>query len=168
MSDPVNIHASCVMLAKAAPFPLGMHFMGVLILGDSGSGKSDLGLRLIEQGAILVADDRTDLFVDGGKLKARPPAALAGLIEVRGIGIMALSYEKMAEVSLVVQLAARDVIPRLPEPARFTPPPPLALAEAWRPPLIQIDPFEPSATAKVRYAAQAHFQGLFRTSANPQ
>jgi hypothetical protein len=168
MSDAVNIHASCVMLAKAAAFPFGMHFMGILILGDSGSGKSDLSLRLIEQGAILVADDRTDLFVDGGKLKASPPAALAGLIEMRGVGIIALSYEKIAEISLVVQLAARDAIPRLPEPARFTPPAPLALPDAALPPLIHIDPLEASATAKVRYAAMAHFQGLFRDRTNPQ
>jgi HPr kinase/phosphorylase len=166
MSETVNLHANAVMLAKAAPVPAGMYDMGILILGDSGSGKSDLTLRLIEQGALLVADDRTELFVEDGKLKARAPAALAGLIEIRGIGIVALPYEKTAQIGLVVQLAARTTIPRLPGPALYTPPPPLALPEPARPPLILLDPFERSAAAKLRWAAYAHTQGAFRTAGN--
>jgi HPr kinase/phosphorylase len=158
MTRTINLHANCVLLT--APVTTG-----ILILGDSGSGKSDLTLRLIDQGALLVADDRTELFVETGKLKARAPAALAGLIEIRGIGIVALPYEKTAQIGLVVQLAARSDIPRLPEPALYTPPP-LALPDAARPPLIQLDPLEPSATAKLRWAAYAFFHGAFRSGGN--
>jgi serine kinase of HPr protein (carbohydrate metabolism regulator) len=84
--DVVNIHASCVLLAKAAPVQFDLFYAGILLLGDSGMGKSDLALRLIEQGSLLVSDDRSEMFIDGGKLKARAPAALAGMIEVRGLG----------------------------------------------------------------------------------
>ena len=63
-----NIHASCVALGNK----------GVLLLGDSGAGKSDLALRLIDGGAKLVTDDRTDLSVRNGKLFARAPVILAG------------------------------------------------------------------------------------------
>ncbi len=71
MTDAVNIHATCVMLANAQPQQFGMFYSGILLLGESGSGKSDLALRLIEDGALLVSDDRTELFVEDGKLKAR-------------------------------------------------------------------------------------------------
>lgn len=158
-----NIHASCVMLAKGAP--AGLYHAGVLLLGDSGAGKSDLALRLIEQGCLLVSDDRTELFVEGGKLKARAPAALAGLIEVRGLGILSLPYEKSAEVVLAVQLAA-GAVPRLPEPAHYLPPAPLDLPEVARPPLITLNAFEISATAKLRWAVMAFQQNLFRDRAN--
>jgi serine kinase of HPr protein (carbohydrate metabolism regulator) len=162
--DVANIHASCVMLAKAAPFPAG--HSGVLILGESGAGKSDLALRLIEQGSLLVSDDRTELFVESGKLTARAPATLAGLIELRGVGILTLSYEKTAAIALVVQLGAANTVPRLPERARYAPPPPLALPEAAWPPLIRLHAFEASAVAKVRWAALAFQQGLFRGEAD--
>jgi HPr kinase/phosphorylase len=160
--DTVNIHASCVMLAKAAPTQFGLYYAGVLLLGDSGAGKSDLTLRLIEQGALLVCDDHTDLFVDGGKLKARAPAALAGLIEIRGLGIVALSYEPSAEIVLVVQLVAGDAAPRMPPREFYAPPAPLALPEAARPPLIRLNALEASATAKLRWAVYAFREGLFR------
>jgi serine kinase of HPr protein (carbohydrate metabolism regulator) len=164
--DVANIHASCVMLAKGAPFPTGLYYSGVLLLGDSGAGKSDLALRLIAQGCLLVSDDRTELFIEGGKLKARAPAALAGLIEVRGVGILSLSYEKAAEVTLAVQLVAGDAVPRLPERERYVLPPPLALPEAACPPLIRLNAFEASATAKLRWAMMAFQQNLFRDTPN--
>jgi hypothetical protein len=157
-----NIHASCVMLAKSAP--TGLYHAGVLLLGDSGAGKSDLALRLIEQGCLLVSDDRTELFVEGGKLKARAPAALAGLIEVRGLGILSLSYEKSAEVTLAVQLGA--AVPRLPPPERYVPPAPLDLPQAAQPALIRLNAFEASATAKLRWAVTAFQQNLFRDQSN--
>ena len=100
-----SIHASAVLIgAKAA-----------LIRGPSGSGKSQLALALIEaaaQGALpfarLVADDR--VFVEGraGRLLVRPAPELAGLIEVRGLGIRLLPYDPVAVVGLVVDLAASD------------------------------------------------------------
>ena len=74
----VNIHASCVTAGNG----------GVLILGNSGQGKSDLALRLIDQGARLVADDRCDIWYERERLWCRPPENLAGKLEVRGIGII--------------------------------------------------------------------------------
>ena len=69
-----NIHAGCVVVGRK----------GVLLLGPSGAGKSDLALRLIDGGARLVSDDRTDLFVKDGKLQARAPASIAGLTTIPG------------------------------------------------------------------------------------
>ncbi|HEX4303797.1 MAG TPA: HPr kinase/phosphatase C-terminal domain-containing protein [Rhizomicrobium sp.] len=167
MTDPTNIHATCVMLDKAAPTPFGFYDAGVLLLGDSGMGKSDLALRLIEQGALLVSDDRTDLFVEKGKLHARAPAALAGLIEARGLGILSLSFQDSVEVKLAVQLVSVGTVPRMPEPERYIPPPQLALPDAARPPLIRLNAFEASATVKLRWAVLAFAQGLFRNDAAP-
>jgi HPr kinase/phosphorylase len=108
-----TIHASAVLVGRRA----------VLIRGPSGSGKSLLGLELIEMArtgglpfARLVADDRVLLEAAHGRLVARAPAALAGLIEVRGLGLMRLAHEASAVVGLVVDLAATDA-QRLPEPA---------------------------------------------------
>ena len=111
--------------------------MGVLLTGPSGSGKSDLLLRLLSRGFSLVADDRVE--VTG--LLARPVATLAGLLEVRGLGIVRLSYEKEAVLALAVELT-RDTI-RMPLPARH---PVLDL------PLLRLDPSAPSAPEKVALA----------------
>jgi HPr kinase/phosphorylase len=108
-----TIHASAVLVGRHA----------VLIRGPSGSGKSRLALDLIEMartGALaftrLVADDRVLLEVSHGRLVVRPPTALAGLIEMRGLGLMRLMHEESAVVGLVVDLAAADA-ERMPEPA---------------------------------------------------
>lgn len=85
---------------------------GVLVLGEPGSGKSDLVLRLISLGFALVADDRVDIE-DGC---ASPPAALAGLLEVRGLGIVRLPYVAKARLVMAVQLDGE--CDRLPEPQR--------------------------------------------------
>jgi serine kinase of HPr protein (carbohydrate metabolism regulator) len=106
-----TVHASAVLIGAGA----------VLIRGPSGSGKSQLALGLIEaarSGALafarLVADDRVHLEAANGRLLASPAAALAGLIEVRGVGLMRLAYEQCAVVSMVVDLAAADAL-RLPQ-----------------------------------------------------
>jgi hypothetical protein len=164
--DVANIHASCVILANTAPASSGLFHAGVLLLGDSGAGKSDLALRVIAQGGMLVADDRAEIFVDNGSLKAQAPAALAGLIEVRGVGILALSYEKTAAIALVVQLVPPGSVPRLPEPARYAPPAPLVLPDDMRPPLIRLNPFEASAVAKLCWTVTACRQNLFRDAPN--
>jgi HPr kinase/phosphorylase len=98
-----TIHASAVLVGARA----------VLIRGPSGSGKSRLALELIEaarHGALrfarLVGDDRVHVEAAHGRLVVRPADALAGLIEVRGLGIRKLPYEPSAVVGLVVDLAA--------------------------------------------------------------
>ncbi|HEX4532740.1 MAG TPA: HPr kinase/phosphatase C-terminal domain-containing protein [Rhizomicrobium sp.] len=157
--DSVNIHASCVLLAQAG-HPFGLYYSGVLLLGPSGAGKSDLALRLIDRGGLLVSDDRTDLTVRDDRLFASVPSTLAGLIEVRGVGIIKLSYERQAQIAMVVELVAPDAVPRMPEPARFLPPAPLVLSEASCPPLIRINALEASAQAKVLW-------GVFALTPNP-
>jgi HPr kinase/phosphorylase len=102
MADDVRIHGTCVAQDGA----------GVLIVGPSGAGKSDLALRLIGRGFILVADDQVD--VSNGF--ARAPDALAGMLEVRGIGIVRLPY--LSEVRLNVVVALTDQSERLPRPER--------------------------------------------------
>lgn len=109
---PTTIHASAVLAGARA----------VLIRGPSAAGKSRLALELIEASrtgtllfARLVADDRVGLETVGGRLLARPAAALAGLIEVRGVGLLRVAHEPSAVVGLVVDLAAADAA-RLPEP----------------------------------------------------
>jgi serine kinase of HPr protein (carbohydrate metabolism regulator) len=109
-----TIHASAVLVGARA----------VLIRGPAGSGKSRLALGLIEAAnggrlafARLVADDRTHVDAVHGRLVARAPDELAGLIEVRGLGIRRLPCEPAAVVDLVVDLAANDA-ERMPAPAQ--------------------------------------------------
>jgi HPr kinase/phosphorylase len=109
-----TVHASAVLAGARA----------VLIRGSSGAGKSRLALALIEAagaGALrfarLVGDDRVYLTPAHGRLLVRPAGALAGLIEIRGVGIRKLPYEPTAVVGLVVDLGASDA-ERLPETDR--------------------------------------------------
>jgi HPr kinase/phosphorylase len=95
-----RVHGSCVARDGA----------GVLIVGPSGAGKSDLTLRLLARGFSLVADDQVD--ISNGR--ARAPEALAGLLEVRGIGIVQLPYIPDVKLKLVVSLT--DQPDRLPRP----------------------------------------------------
>jgi HPr kinase/phosphorylase len=161
----VNIHASCIILRGAGAAFGAPGECGVLLLGESGAGKSDLALRLIAQGALLVTDDRTELFVHSNILCARPPKTIAGLIEVRGIGIMSLPFEKAAVVGLVVQLVPRKLVPRMPAHEEFDPPPKLEVKK--KPPLVRISAFDPSAPAKIAVAAAAFANALFREENKP-
>ena len=102
--------------------------------GPSGAGKSDLLLRMLDHGFELVADDRVD--VDAGV--ARAPLALAGLLEVRGLGIVRLPYLACARLALVANLGQPE---RLPEPTRH-----LGL------PCIIIDPAQASAPSRLNLA----------------
>ena len=89
---------------------------GVLLRGPSGSGKSDLALRLIDAGGCLVADDYTDLSEVGGQLVATAPPKLHGLLEVRGIGIIRLQAIPSATLIACIDLAPIDKIERMPAP----------------------------------------------------
>lgn len=90
-----NIHATSVAINNS----------GVLIIGKSGSGKSDLALRLINnKNAVLVSDDRTDICVKDNKLYASAPEVIKGLMEIRGVGIVRLDYTPIVEVKLVINL----------------------------------------------------------------
>lgn len=141
------------MLGRAAQTFGSPADSGVLILGASGSGKSDLALRLIERGASLVADDRVDLFVTDGRLKARAPERLAGLIEIRGLGIMTFPYEAEATLGLAVELVDSSDTMRMPEPMKYRAPPSLELPEEARPPLVKLAALHSSTPAKVLAAA---------------
>jgi serine kinase of HPr protein (carbohydrate metabolism regulator) len=94
----MRLHASCVAL----------NGQGVLLAGPSGIGKSDLALRLIDAGGMLVADDQTELWREGDKLIASPPATLAGLIEAREIGLLKLPFLPHAPVALYIELVGLD------------------------------------------------------------
>lgn len=120
----MQIHASCAARQGA----------GVLLLGAPGAGKSDLLLRLLDHGYDLVADDRVE--VEHGI--ARPPARLAGLIEVRGLGILRFPFRAEAALALAVELGAGD---RLPRPER-----------RHGVPLVRIEAAHASAAARVTAA----------------
>src|SRR5580693_1856546 len=83
---------------------------GVLLRGPSGSGKSDLALRLIDAGARLVADDQSELSRHGETIIVRAPAAIAGLIEVRGVGILRVDTIAEAPLALVADLTTPELI----------------------------------------------------------
>lgn len=100
-----TVHATCVAIEGRA----------VLIAGPSGSGKSDLALRLIDRGAALVSDDYTELTAEKGRLLASPPERIAGKIEVRGVGIVGREWTSAVPVCLIVDLSAP--VERLPEAA---------------------------------------------------
>jgi serine kinase of HPr protein (carbohydrate metabolism regulator) len=90
---------------------------GVLLRGASGCGKSDLALRLIDRGAILVSDDYTEVRVERGRILAAAPATIAGKIEVRGVGIADMPPASDIPLCLVAEL---DRVPeRLPEGAAY-------------------------------------------------
>jgi HPr kinase/phosphorylase len=130
----MRLHASCA----ARPGPDG--YDAVLLTGPPGAGKSDLLLRLIERDFQLVADDQ--VIVENHQ--AHAPAALAGLLEVRGLGIFRLPFLAAATPRLVVRLGVSLV--RLPLPER---------APALGLPVVTIDPLHPSAPARVALSLEA-------------
>jgi HPr kinase/phosphorylase len=120
-------------------------------------------LRLIAAGASLVADDRVELFAEHGQLIGRPPTTLAGLLEVRGTGIVEVEYRRSAKVALVCALTP-DPIPRLPEPEWYTPPAEIEVSDEHRPHLLRLNPFEASAPAKIATAVAAYAHRRFYNS----
>lgn len=138
------MHATCVAVEGR----------GAVLLGPSGAGKSDLALRTVTGqfrldgrtvAAGLVADDQVEVRRQGSRLLARAPAAIAGRIEVRGTGIIDISYVREAELLLAVDLVTSAQIERMPEPRAIEI---LGIAV----PLIALAPFESSAPVKLMLA----------------
>ena len=129
-----TLHASSVALDGRA----------VLISGPSGSGKSDLALRLLDRGFTLVSDDQTVVKRDGDRLVASAPPNIAGKLEIRGIGIVEMETVGNVPVALLVELTSE--IQRLPDENRERPLLGIKL------PLISIDAMTASAPSKVALA----------------
>ncbi len=146
MSAPLLVHATAVAIDGGA----------LLLRGPSGAGKSDLALRLIDAGARLVADDQVELRRVGRQVLTRAPASLAGLVEIRGVGIVRVDALKEAPLVLIVDLTLSEEVERLPEPRIETV---LGLSL----PLIAQAPFEASAAAKLRFARRAFASPTERT-----
>ncbi len=145
MSTPRElVHGTCVALGARA----------ALLRGPSGAGKSDLALRFLSlpgegnDRPALVADDQVWVAPNGrGRLAVSAPAAIAGKIEVRGLGIMRVPSLEEAELTLVCDLVATKEVPRMP-------PHPLerAVIAGVPLPLLKLEPFEASAPLKLKLA----------------
>lgn len=138
MTTTALVHATAIAIAGRA----------LLLRGPPGAGKSDLAFRLIDGGARLVADDQAELRRAGKRILVSAPAAIAGLIEVRGIGIIRLDALKEAQLTLLVDLVSPAEVERLPG-HRFENVVGLSI------PLIALAAFEASAAAKLRLALGA-------------
>ena len=138
MSGTLLVHATAVAVDGGA----------ILLRGPSGAGKSDLGLRLIAAGARLVADDQVELRRAGRQILARAPPALAGLVEIRGVGIVRVAAVDVAPLVLIADLTLAGEIERLPEPC-------VERVLGVAVPLIALAPFEASAAAKLFFARRA-------------
>jgi len=138
MTDVMLVHATAVAIDGKA----------ILLRGPPGAGKSDLALRLIDGGADLVADDQAELWRAGNRLRVRAPAAITGLIEIRGIGILRLQALAEAPLAMCVDLMPSAKIERFPQ-RRFEEVLGIAV------PLIAVSAFDASASAKLRFALRA-------------
>ncbi|CAN1722692.1 HPr kinase/phosphorylase [Hyphomicrobium sp. 1Nfss2.1] len=153
MGDATDtLHGTAVALGAAA----------ALILGPSGSGKSDLALRclalaptpLLPQPPVLIADDRVFIERAGDRLRVKAPASIIGQIEVRGLGIIAVPHRLAADLVLAVELVPPETVERLPDPA------PMWHFQGVSIPLLRLAPFEASAPVKLMLALMQVMQGL--------
>jgi HPr kinase/phosphorylase len=138
VTDALLVHGTAVAIEGEA----------ILLRGPSGAGKSDLALRLIDAAARLVADDQVLLRRAGDRILVSAPAPLAGLLEVRGVGVVRVDAVGQAPLALIADLVLSDEVERLPE----------GRAEEVLGvfvPLIALAPFEISATAKLHLVRRA-------------
>lgn len=138
MKSPLPYHATGVVFCGH----------GLLLRGPSGSGKSDLALRLIDAGGKLVADDHTRIVREDAGLVMRPPETIRGMIEVRGVGLLKMPFCAAARLDVVVDLVVHDAVERLPERTQksFTEGPFDGAVLRF----LRLYPFESSAVAKLR------------------
>ncbi len=115
----------------------------VLLRGAPGAGKSDLALRLIDRGGLLVADDQVAIRRQANKVWAAPPPALAGLLEIRGLGIVSMAHRDSAAIDMVIDLA--ENVERMPETAHCE-------ICGLKLSVLRVRPFEASATIKIEQA----------------
>lgn len=94
----------------------GGAWRGVLVEGPSGAGKSDLMLRALDAGWSLVADDRVMLWTSAGRLYGRPPPTLDGLMEIRGLDVVATPGRAFTRIVLAADCVNPEQIERLPDP----------------------------------------------------
>jgi serine kinase of HPr protein (carbohydrate metabolism regulator) len=136
------------MILHATLVALRLHgtWRGALLQGPSGAGKSDLALRAMAAGFSLVADDRVSLWASNGRLYGAAPPTLAGLIEVRGLGIQRITPLTFAQIALIVPLT--QTVERMPDEITETL---LDVALPTRP----LWPFEPAAPLKLRLALES-------------
>ncbi|MEM9682394.1 MAG: serine kinase [Pseudomonadota bacterium] len=128
---------------------------GVLFRGLPGAGKSDLALRFVDSGAMLIADDRVVVARSDGGVTAAAPETIAGRLEVRGFGIVTLPHAAATPLRLVVDLVSDRLVERLPKPAET-----MLLDVAV--PLLELAPFEASTPAKIRLALRLSSQEIER------
>lgn len=132
-------------LVHATAVEIGGH--AIMLRGPSGSGKSDLALRLIDRGAKLISDDIVHIEASGGSLLVTCAPNIAGQIEVRGVGICSVDYVQSAPLRLVVEFASE--IDRMPSEQEQT------LIHNYAVPLLKLDPFEASSVLKVELALRS-------------
>ncbi|MEG3620088.1 HPr kinase/phosphatase C-terminal domain-containing protein [Magnetovibrio sp. PR-2] len=141
-----RIHATCVVIKG----------QGVLLRGAPGSGKSDLALRLIEDGAGLVSDDYTEVYKDADDLVGRAPDTIQGLMELRGIGIVQMPFAEDAAIRAIFDLMPLSDIDRLPDSET-------EMLQGVEVPRFCVHGLDASAPAKVRWALKALQENLFHS-----
>ena len=117
----------------------------VLLRGLSGAGKSDLAFRLIEEGGALISDDQVVLERRQEKIYASGLEAIRGLLEVRGVGLLRYAPAGPASLRMIVDLCAREDVPRLPFPETLD-------ILGLKIPFLKLHAFDASSSAKVRKA----------------
>jgi serine kinase of HPr protein (carbohydrate metabolism regulator) len=162
MAEARLVHGTCVAIGGR----------GVLLEGPPGAGKSDLALRLIDQpgtgltgqpkAAVLIADDQVALTRVGAALRATAPAALRGLVEIRGLGLVPLGVGEAVDLALLVNLAPATAIERLPAAGSLC-----RSLLGVRLAAIAVDPSQASAPARIRAALDALEAGFFPACQTP-